>query len=260
MKSASFSPFQLKLKNIETFLRQPSKSINSNKTANMAINKTITYDLPDELWKEVKEYAGIFPLPANIIHFDKLTWKELEDIIDDTNSPFSHNICDTNIYDLLVNMEDCVYAGYNKYYYDGTEVKEKEKKEWVVKWLKKYYCDEYGLRQYTYAAIKSRKDRGWKVEKKRQDDILDFWNGVSELITNCFEKRDKVKAAAKKKRAAAKAVKETPKGIVTEINKIKSESEKLMKRMKDDQEKLDKLTTKLREQQTKLLKKRSGVL
>ena len=229
-------------------------------THKMATINTITEFVP-EIWGQIKEYAGIFPLPANIIHFDKLTFDELQDSIDawedEVTKPFRH-ICIETVYDVLVNKEDCVDAGYNNYYYDGTEVKEKEKKEWLVKWLKKYYRDEYGLRAYTQAAIKDRKERG-VGGCVRRDDIADFWNEVSEMITYHFKNRDEAKAAAKKKRAAAKAVKETPNGIVAEINKIEKERKRLMKRMEDDQEKLNKLTTKLRGQQKKLLKKRDEV-
>ena len=79
------------------------------------------------------------------------------------------------------------------------------------------------------------------------------------MITYHFQKRDVKKAAAKKKRAATKAVKDTPKGMIAEINKIEDERRRLMKRMKDDQEKLNKLTIKGREWRTKLDKKRDEV-
>jgi len=225
---------------------------------------TITTDFAPEIWEQIKEYAGIFPLPANIVHFDKLTFEELEDSIDDTNSPFTH-IGIESVYDILVNYEDCVYAGYSIYYYDGAELKGKEKKEWVVKWLKKYYRDEYGMRQYTYAAIKDRRDKrlkcGWGGLGcwVRRDDVLEFWNEVSELITECFKKREEKKEDAKKKRATKKAYKETPKGMIAEINKIENERRRLMKRRKDDKEKLDKLTIKGDEWRAKLNKKRDEI-
>jgi uncharacterized coiled-coil DUF342 family protein len=148
-----------------------------------------------------------------------------------------------------------MYAGYSIYYYDGVELKEKQKKEWLVKWLKIDYRDGYGLRQYTPTAIKNRKDRGFSVTK-RQDDILEFWNEMSEMIEYYFKKRDEVKTAAKKKRAAAKAVKETPKGMIAEINKIEAEKKKLIDRINRDREKLEKLTTKGREWRKKLSAKR----
>lgn len=221
----------------------------------------ITTEFVPEIWEQIKEYAGIFPLPANIIHFDKLTFDELENSIDawedEIPKPFRYIGIDS-VYDILVNKEYCVYAGYSKYYYDGAEVKEKKKKEWVVKWLKKYYRDEYGLQQYTYAAIKDRKDRGLP-NGKRQDDILDFWNEMSEMITYSYEKRAEKKEEARKKRAVAKEHKSTAKGMIAEINKIEDERRRLMKRMKDDQEKLNKLTTKGREWRTKLNKKRDEV-
>lgn len=53
--------------------------------------------------------------------------------------------------------------------------------------------------------------------------------------------------------------KSTAKGMIAEINKIEDERRRLMKRMKDDQEKLNKLTTKGREWRTKLNKKRDEV-
>jgi hypothetical protein len=228
-------------------------------THKMATINTTTEFVP-EIWGQIKEYAGIFPLPANIIHFDKLTFDELENSIDawedEVPKPFKH-ICIESVYDIFYNKEQFEYSG-DKWFYDGGEVKEKEKKELFVKWFKKYYRDEYGLRQYTYAAIKDRKDRGlggWV----RRDDIADFWNEVSEMITYHFQKRDDKKAAAKKKRAAAKAIKETPKGMIAEINKIEDERIKLIKRIKNDQEKLNKLTTKGREWRTKLAEKRKQI-
>ena len=225
-------------------------------THKMATINTITEFVP-EIWGQIKEYAGIFPLPANIIHFDKLTFDELQDSIDawedEVTKPFRH-ICIETVYDVLVNKEDCVDAGYNNYYYDGTEVKEKTKKEWLVKWLKKYYRDEYGMRAYTQAAIKDRKERG-VGGCVRRDDIADFWNEVSEMITYHFKNRDEKKEAAKKKRAKAKAYKSTENGMIDEINKIEDERIKLIKRIKNDQEKLNKLTTKGREWRTKLAEK-----
>jgi len=230
-------------------------SINNNK---MATINTTTEFVP-EIWGQIKEYAGIFPLPANIIHFDKLTFDELEDSIDNCykSNPFRH-ICIDTVYDVLVNKEDCVYAGYSQYYYDGTELKEKEKKEWLVKWLKKYYRDEYGLRAYTQAAIKDRKERGFP-HASRQEEIANFWNEVSEMITYHFKNIDEKKEAAKKKRAKAKAYKSTENGMIDEINKIEDERIKLIKRIKNDQEKLNKLTTKGQEWRTKLAEKRKQI-
>lgn len=200
----------------------------------------ITTEFVPEIWEQIKEYAGIFPLPTNIIHFDKLTFDELEESVDrvywedEHPTPFG-NIGIESVYDILNCKEQLECSG-DKWFYDGGEVKEDEKKELLVKWIKKEY-------RQTYKYLS-------------KEERIEFWNEVSEMITYYFKKRDEVKAAAKKKRAAAKAAKETPKGIVAEINKIEKERKRLMKRMKDDQEKLDKLTTKLREQQTKLLKKR----
>ena len=206
----------------------------------MATITSQTYDFAPEIWNEIKEYAGVFPLPANIIHFDKLTFAELEDSIEDWKNeipqPFK-NIGVDSVYDILYCKEQLECSG-GKWFYDGGEVNEKMKKELFVKWLKKYYRDEL---------------------VGHQDDILEFWNEVSELITYYFKKRDESKAAAKKERAAAKAVKETPKGMIAEINKIEKERKRLMKRMEDDQEKLNKLTTKGREWRKKLDKKTDEV-
>ena len=220
------------------------------------ITKNNTYWLPPALWKEVKEYAGIFALPANIIHFDKLTFEELEESIDGykSNNPFDYIGIQT-VYDVLVNMEDCVCVDDSQYYYDGTKLNEKTKKEWLVKWLKKYYRDEYGLRAYTQVAIKNRKERGLP-HASRQEEIADFWNEVSKMITYHFENRDEKKEAAKKKRAKAKAYKSTAKGMIAEINKIEAEKKKLIDRINSDREKLEKLTTKGKEWRKKLSAKR----
>ena len=216
----------------------------------------ITTEFVPEIWNEIKEYAGIFPLPANIINFNKLTFDELENSIDawedEVPKPFKH-ICVESVYDIFYNKEQFEYSG-DKWFYDGVEVKEKEKKEWLVKWFKKYYRDEYGLRAYTQVAIKDRKKRGLGCGVRR-DDIADFWNEVSEMITYHFKNRDEKKEAAKKKRAKAKAYKSTENGMIDEINKIEDERIKLIKRIKNDQEKLNKLTTKGREWRTKLAEK-----
>ena len=222
----------------------------------------ITTEFAPELWGQIKEYAGIFPLPANIIHFDKLTFDELEESIDndykeEVINPFSR-IGINCIYEIFAEKEYLSWSG-DKYYYDGEELKKKEKKDLLVKWLKKYYCDEYGLRQYTYAAIKDRKERrGWSCGS-RQEEIEYFWNEVSEMITYHFKKRDEVKAAAKKKRADVKVYKSTENGMIDEINNIEAEKRKLIKRIKNDQEKLNKLTTKGQEWRVKLAKKRQQV-
>lgn len=206
----------------------------------MATITSQTYDFVPEIWNEIKEYAGVFPLPANIIHFDKLTFDELEDSIEDWGDeipkPFKYIGVDS-VYDILSCKEQLDCSG-GKWFYDGGEIKKDYKKELFVKWLKRDYRDEL---------------------VGRQDDILEFWNEVSELITYYLKKRDDKKAEAKKERAAAKAVKETPKGMIAEINKIEKERKRLMKRMKDDREKLNKLTTKGREWRTKLDKKRDEV-
>ena len=203
----------------------------------------ITTEFVPEIWEQIKEYAGIYPLPANIIHFDKLTCDELEDSIEGWSkvpAPFE-NICVSSVWELLGEKEGLERAG-DKYYYDGGEIKGKYKKELLVNLLKLYYREADHIHG-----------------KRNIQEKIEFWNEVSEMITYHFQKRDVKKAAAKKKRLAAKAVKETPKGMIAEINKIEGERRRLIKRMKDDQEKLNKLTTKLREQQTKLLKKRDEV-
>ncbi len=213
----------------------------------------ITTEFVPEIWEQIKEYAGIFPLPTNIIHFDKLTFEELEDNISQTSWDAEENAFGMlgidNVYAALVwgVTDECreddndpllEYSG-GKYFDFGREINKKEKKEMLINVI---ICEYRSRKKY------------WVFMEKRE-----FWNGVSELITNCFEKRDEVKAAAKKKRLAAKARKETPKGMIAEINKIEDERRRLMKRMKDDQEKLNKLTTKGREWRTKLDKKRDEV-
>ena len=213
-----------------------------------AINKTITYDLPDELWKEVKDYAGIFPVNTNIANFDKLTFEELEETLEDYNNeynnPFSYVACGDTVYNILVTKHHNEYVcGTGKYYYcNGEVIKATEKKEMVVKYLKK----KYRRIKHIWSD-----ESGWVCANHHRDRV-EFWESVSRMITYHFKKRDEAKAAAKKKRAAAKAVKETPKGIIAEINKIEGERRRLIKRMKDDQEKLNKLTTKGREWRTRL--------
>lgn len=201
----------------------------------------ITTEFVPEIWEQIKEYAGIYHISTNLIHFDKLTFAELEENVDayedEVPTPFGY-IGIASIYEILYCKEQLECSG-GKWFYEGEEVKEDEKKELLVKWIKKKYRQEY--------------------KYLSQEDRIDFWNEVSEMITHHFKKRDETKAAAKKKRAATKAAKETPKGMIAEINKIEDERRRLMKRMEDDQEKLNKLTTKGREWRTKLDKKRDEV-
>ncbi len=213
---------------------------------------TITTDFAPEIWEQIKEYAGIFPLPANIVHFDKLTFEELKDSIDDIRelNPFALLGIDSvysvltygekwnDIYDDYENDPLLQYSG-GKYFDGGEEVKAEEKKEMLVNVIQNEYY---------------RRTCGWEREDK-----IEFWNKVSELITECFKKREEKKEDAKKKRAAAKARKETPKGMIAEINKIENERRRLMKRRKDDKEKLDKLTIKGDEWRAKLNKKRDEI-
>mgnify|MGYP003110923257 CR=1 FL=1 len=201
----------------------------------MATINTTTEFVP-EIWEQIKAYAGIFPVLANIIHFDKLTSAELEESIDgyEDEVPRPFGIIRINsVYEIL-EQEHLDYSG-GKWFYDGGEIKEDEKKKLLVKHIKNEYNS-------CFAPI-------------RQKDKIEFWNEVSEMITYHFQNRDKKKAEAKKKRAAAKAIKETPKGMIAEINKIEDERRRLMKRIKNDQEKLNKLTTKGRGWRTKLAEK-----
>ena len=220
----------------------------------MATINTTTEFVP-EIWEQIKEYGGIYSLPANIIHFDKLTSAELEESIDayedEVPTPFGY-IGINSVYDILYCKEQLECSG-GKWFYDGGEVKEDEKKELLVKWLKKYYRDEYGLRQYTYAELLCGKRReGELVENKRQDDIiLQFWNEMSEMITYHFKKRDEAKAATK-------ALKETPKGMTQDILDIQKQEVKLVIRMQKDAEKMKKLKEKREKLEAKRREKYGG--
>tara|TARA_R110000737_G_scaffold35226_3_gene54146 strand:- start:8 stop:625 length:618 start_codon:yes stop_codon:yes gene_type:complete len=181
-----------------------------------------TYDFVPEIWNEIKEYAGIYPLPANIIHFDKLTWDELEDSIEgwyEVPTPFE-NICVGSVYELLGEKEGLERAG-DKYYYDGGEIKGKYKKELLVNLLKIYYREADHIH-----------GKGNIQEK------VEFWNEVSEMITYHFQKRDVKKAAAAWGRKKNKEFKETVKGMTQEIIKMEGEERKLVARMEKDAEKL----------------------
>lgn len=188
---------------------------------------TSTTEFVPEIWEQIKEYAGIFPLPANIIHFDKLTFAELEYEIDEFEKLGIYSI-----YDIFYNKEQFEHSG-DKWYYDGDEVKEEEKREVLVRHIKRGYkfLGEFNM----------------NTEEK-----VEFWGNISKMITEHFEKIKSEKDKAKKRRADTKAYKSTPKGMIAEINKIEDERKRLMKRMKNDKEKLDKLTLKGREWRTKL--------
>tara|TARA_R110000796_G_scaffold25570_1_gene71876 strand:+ start:165 stop:821 length:657 start_codon:yes stop_codon:yes gene_type:complete len=204
----------------------------------MATITSQTYDFVPEIWNEIKEYAGVFPLPANIIHFDKLTFDELEDNISKTSWDAEENAFGMlgidNVYAALVwgVTDECreddadpllEYSG-GKYFDFGKVVNNKEKKEMLINVI---FCE-----------YKSRKEYWVFLEKK------EFWNGVSELITNCFQKREEKKIAAAWGRKKNKEFKETVKGMTQEIIKMEEEERKLVERMEKDAEKLKKLKAK----------------
>lgn len=191
-----------------------------------------------EIWNEIKEYAGVFPVPTNIIHFDKLTFDELEDNISknswDTEENAFGGLGIDNVYAALVwgereadRAEDddplLEYSG-GKYFDCGKVVNNKEKKEMLINVI---FCE--------YRSQKEYESFEWKRE---------FWNGVSELITNCFQKREEKKIAAAWGRKKNKEFKETVKGMTQEIIKMEEEERKLVERMEKDAEKLKKLKAK----------------
>ena len=184
---------------------------------------TSTTEFVPEIWEQIKEYAGIISIPANIIHFDKLTFAELEEKCDGWENPFDILGIDS-IYDIFYNKFQFERAG-DKWYCDDDEVKEEEKREVLVKYIKIEYRNH--------------------LPYFDTEDKINFWENISKMITEHFEK---IKSE--------NAYKSTPKGMIAEINKIEDERKRLMKRMKDDKEKLDKLTLKGREWRTKLDKKR----
>jgi len=246
-KSASFQKWWFCKKKLIWICSNSPRASTDTKMATI----NITTEFVPEIWEQIKEYAGIYHISTNIIHFDKLTFEELEDSIDgggwrgEVPNPFAL-LYVNSIYSALVFGADCIddgcdeplfeYSG-GKYFDKGKEIKTKEKKDMLVNVI----ITEYN-----------------NLRRRRWWDSKLFWNTMSEMITYHFKKRDETKAEAKKKRAAAKAIKETPKGMIAEINKIEDERRRLMKRMKDDEEKLNKLTTKGREWRKKLDKKRGN--
>jgi len=200
----------------------------------MATITSQTYEFVPEIWKQIKDYAGVFPVPTNVANLDKLTFEELEDSLDayDDVIPQPFGI---TVYDIMT-QNFLHHAGGSKYYYDEKEIKSAEKKEMIVRFLKREY----------------RRSRRYMSHKGKQQ----YWKEVSDLITYSYEKRAEKKEGARKKRAAAKEHKSTAKGMIAEINKIVAEQKRLRKRMKDDQEKLDKLAIKSNEWRVKLSNKR----
>ena len=212
----------------------------------MATITSQTCEFVPEIWNEIKEYAGVFPVPTNIIHFDKLTFDELEDNISKTSWDTEENAFGVlgidNVYAALVwgeseadRAEDddplLEYSG-GKYFDEGKVVNNKEKKEMLINVI---FCEYRSRKEY------------WLFLEKRE-----FWNGVSELITNCFQKREEKKIAAAWGRKKNKEFKETVKGMTQDIIKIDDEIRKQMDIQKKAQEKLDKLNGK----RHKLIKKR----
>lgn len=187
------------------------------------------------LWKEVKEYVGVFTLSANIIHFDKLSVEELIDALQD--GKFQDIITWDDMYETITDNWEYRIVGYKWFNGWGEQITKKQMKTELVNHLKhSYRCCKPTLLK-------------WGV-------LEDFWEGVSEVITEHQKALEDKKSVAKRKREQTKSYKSTAKGMIAEINKIEAEKKKLIDRINSDREKLEKLTTKGKEWRKKLSAKR----
>ena len=177
----------------------------------MATINTTTEFVP-EIWEQIKEYAGIYHISTNLIHFDKLTYKEL--VYND--DLFAHRL-DINVYD--THIDGWKYFGGN-WYDRGYKIVSTKALLYdfvrEIKWGYKY-IDPYHL------------------EKCR------FWTEISEIIAKNLKEAAGKKIAAAWRRKKNKEFKETVKGMTQDILDIEKEEVKLVIRMKKDAEKIKKL-------------------
>ena len=191
----------------------------------MATITSQTYDFVPEIWNEIKEYAGIYHISTNLIHFDKLTYEELV-----YNDDLFSSYLDVNYWDTHhQGGEGFQHFGERWYDEDHEIVPKKVLYEDLVREIKYAYRTCY-----------------------RVVDKLEFWTELSTTIAISLKEAEDKKIAAKKKRVATKAFKESVKGMTQDIIKIDDEIRKQMDIQKKAQEKLDILNGK----RHKLIKKR----
>ena len=177
----------------------------------------ITTEFVPEIWEQIKEYAGIYHISTNLIHFDKLTYEELV-----YNDDLFSSYLDVNYWDTHHQGGEGFQRFGGRWYDEDHEiVPQKILYEDLVREIKYAYRTCY-----------------------RVVDKLEFWTELSTTIAISLKEAEDKKIAAKKKRAATKAFNETAKGMTEDIIKIEKEEVKLVIRMEKDAEKLKKLKAK----------------
>jgi hypothetical protein len=171
-----------------------------------------------EIWNEIKEYAGIYHISTNLIHFDKLTYEELVD-----NDDLFSSYLDVNSFDTHHQSGDGFQHFGEKWYDEDHEIVPK----------KVLYEDFVG-------EIKS----GYKYGVGDGIDKKEFWIDISNIIAISLKKAEDKKIAAAWGRKKNKEFKETVKGMTQDIIKMEEEERKLVERMEKDAEKLKKLKAK----------------
>ena len=176
-----------------------------------------TTEFVPEIWEQIKEYAGIYHISTNLIHFDKLTYEELV-YWDDIFSKY----LDVNYYDSHHNGGDGWVAFGGKWFNDDHEIVPK----------KMLYADFVGDIKRAYRTC------------YENVDILEFWIDISKIIAINLKEAEEKKIAAAWGRKKNKEFKETVKGMTQDILDIEKEEVKLVIRMEKDAEKLKKLKAK----------------
>ena len=188
-----------------------------------AIN--ITTEFVPEIWEQIKEYAGIYHISTNLIHFDKLTYEELV-----YNDDLFSSYLDVNYWDTHhQGGEGFQHFGERWYDEDHEIVPKKVLYEDFVREIKS------GYKYWSFGEYK-----------------LEFWTDISKIIAKYLKEAEEKKIAAAWGRKRNKEFKQTVKGMTQDIIKIDDDIRKQMDIQKKAQEKLDILNGK----RHKLIKKR----
>jgi len=180
----------------------------------MATINTTTEFVP-EIWEQIKEYAGIYHISTNLIHFDKLTYEELV-----YNDDIFSKYLDVGYFHSHHNGGDGWTAFGGKWYNEDHEIVPK----------KLLYEDFVGDIKRAYKCYCA--------------DKLEFWIDISKIIAINLKEAEEKKIAAAWGRKKNKEFKETVKGMTQDILDIEKQEVKLVIRMKKDAEKMKKLKAK----------------
>lgn len=205
----------------------------------MATITSQTYDFVPEIWEQIKEYAGIYHISTNLIHFDKLTYDELV-YNDDLFSSY-----------LDVNYWDTHYQGGEGFQYFGGKWYDEDHEIVPKKVLYEDFVREIKS-EYKNFAFSFFNFMGGEYCKK------EFWTDISKIIAISLKEAEEKKIVAAWGRKRNKEFKQTVKGMTQDIIKIEKEEVKLVIRMEKDAEKLKKLKAKREKLEEKRRVKREG--